>query len=144
MLFRSNFNTLNELISDDSVYANVFNEYVRSIIFKENQYVSNQIHFGEYYELYEKLYRKHGNRSFSIFLKSFGVLELMKTDKGIENIERIIRKLHNQRTARRHLKELNELVNLYSECFGEITPEFIRRNQELRSKIIIPTLKIAA
>ena len=86
-------NLMGELISDDEVYSDVFNDYVRGIVFKENQYKTQQIDYGEHYEIYEKLYRKHKNRAFDIFLT--------------------------------------------------ITPEFIRRNNELRSKILIPQTKAA-
>ena len=136
-------NLMGELISDDEVYSDVFNDYVRGIVFKENQYKTQQIDYGEHYEIYEKLYRKHKNRAFDIFLKSFGVLELVKHEKGIENIERIIRKLHTPRTARRRLAEINDLVRIYNESIVTITPEFIRRNNELRSKILIPQTKAA-
>lgn len=136
-------NLMGELISDDEVYSDVFNDYVRGIIFKENQYKTQQIDFGEYYEVYEKLYREFGNRAFDIFLKSFGILELIKNEKGIENIEKIIRKLHTPRTARRRLSEMNDLVRIYKESLATITPEFIRRNNELRSKILIPQRKAA-
>jgi len=132
-------NLMGELISDSEVYSDVFNDYVRDVIFKEKQYKTQQIDFGEYYEVYEKLYREYGNRAFDIFLKSFGVLELVKQEKGIENIETIIRKLHTQRTARRRLAEINDLVRIYKESLEIITPEFVRRNQELRDKILIWT-----
>ena len=71
------------------------------------------------------------------------MLELVKHEKGIENIERIIRKLHTPRTARRRLAEINDLVRIYNESIVTITPEFIRRNNELRSKILIPQTKAA-
>jgi hypothetical protein len=136
-------NLMGDLISDDEVYSNIFNDYVRDVIFKEKQYKTQQIDFGEYYSLYEELYQEYGNRAFDIFLKSFGVLELVKQEKGIENIEKIIRKLHTPRTARRRLAEINDLVRIYNESVVTITPEFIRRNNELRYKILIPQTKAA-
>lgn len=137
------YNLMGEIIGDDEIYADVFNQYVRDIIFKEKQFKQQQIEYGEHYEIYEKLYLKYGNRAFDIFLKSFGVLELVKQDKGIENIEKIIRKLHTERTARRRLAELNDLVRIYKDSLACITPEFIKRNEELRNKMIIPKLKVA-
>jgi thymidylate synthase len=136
-------NLMGELIGDDEIYSDVFNEYVRDVIFKEKQYKTQQIDFGEYYQVYEDLYRVYKNRAFDIFLKSFGILELVKQEKGIENIEKIIRKLHSERTARRRIAEINDLVRIYKDSFETITPEFVRRNNELREKIFIPQTKAA-
>jgi thymidylate synthase len=134
---------MGELIGDDEIYSDVFNEYVRDVIFKEKQYKTQQIDFGEYYQVYEDLYRVYKNRAFDIFLKSFGILELVKQEKGIENIEKIIRKCHSGRTARRRIAEINDLVRIYKDSFETITPEFVRRNNELREKIFIPQTKAA-
>jgi thymidylate synthase len=136
-------NLMGELIGDDEIYSDVFNEYVRDVIFKEKQYKTQQIDFGEYYQVYEDLYRVYKNRAFDIFLKSFGILELVKQEKGIENIEKIIRKWHSGRTARRRIAEINDLVRIYKDSFETITPEFVRRNNELREKIFIPQTKAA-
>lgn len=136
-------NLMGELISDDEIYANVFNQYVRDVIFKEKQYKTQQIDYGEHYEIYEKLYREYGNRTYDIFLKSFGILKLVENEKGIENFEKIIRNLHTPRTARRRLAELNDLVRIYNQSLKIITPEFIKRNDELRNKILIQQTKAA-
>lgn len=131
-------NLMGELISDSEVYSDVYNDYVRDVILKVKQHKTQQIEFGEHNEVYNKLYKIYGTRAFEIYIKSLGVLELVKQDNGIENIEKIIRKLHTPRTARRMLAELNDLVRIYKDSLEKLAPNFVRRNDELRNKIFIP------
>lgn len=135
--------SLGEIIGDDEIYANVFNDYVRNVIFREKQLTQQKIDYGEFFEIYDSLYDEFGNRAFDIFMKSFGILELVRHEKGIENIQKIIKEKHTERTARRRIEEMNRLVNIYKKNLSKVTPEFVRRNEELRTKIIIPERKAA-
>jgi uncharacterized FlgJ-related protein len=70
-------------------------------------------------------------------LKSLGIQQLTEQPNGIQNFIEIIKEMHNERTARRHIAELNQLANLYKINFPEKTKSFIELNQEIKEKIII-------
>ena len=134
---------LGEVIAE-SIFSDVFNQYVRDIVFKENQYKEQRIEFAEQDELYKKMIEQFGNKGFGIFLKSFGVLNLLQSEKAIDDLGVILKRNHNKRTANRHIQELNKLVNIYKESFYHLTPEFIRRSEELHNKLLIyPKLRVA-
>lgn len=132
-----NSNSLGNIISDEELYVDVFNGYVKDKIFRENQLTNVQIDFGELYQLYEKLYFQYGNKAFQYALKSLGIHSLAEQPNGVENFIAVLKKYHNERTARRHIVELNNLLNLYKISFPQKTKTFIEQNQEVKEKLII-------
>lgn len=131
---------LGNLISDDMEYVTTFNEYVRSRIFKSNQIIQSQIDFGEIYKMYEELFKTYGNRAWDILIKSLGIIKLAEL-KGIDTIIDVVSQFHNDRYVRRKKAELNRLLNVFYPEHSEKTPEFLKRYNEIKDKMII---KIAA
>jgi hypothetical protein len=139
-------NMLSNLIEHESLYINKFNSYIRNNIFRDSKDNQLKLDFGEIYSIYENAHKEYGNKAYSVVLKSLGLLTLVNHKDGIENLKKVIEVFHNERTARRHITEINQLISIFKSDVDKINSKshyFIKANQEIREKLIINQLKAA-
>lgn len=129
-------NKLGNIISVEEPYIEKYNSYVSNTIFRDNQCKKIELDFGEIYSIYEKLYPLYGNQTFSKALKALGVLQIVEHLNGMDNLIKVIKHFHNERTARRHIAELNSLVNFWTTTLKK-DKSFIILNNEVKEKLII-------
>jgi thymidylate synthase len=137
---------LSNLIEHESLYINKFNSYIRNNIFRDSKDNQLKLDFGEIYSIYENAHKEYGNKAYSVVLKSLGLLTLVNHKDGIENLKKVIEVFHNERTARRHITEINQLISIFKSDVDKINSKshyFIKANQEIREKLIINQLKAA-
>lgn len=117
-------------------YKGVYNYYIESKLFRNT---SKQLKF-EFKELESMFYdfkEIYGNKGLDNFLKTIGIQELHKTPNTINFLIELIKQNFPERTARRKLKEVNDMLDRLRiiESKNDIKG-FILLNQEFRSKIM--------
>ena len=136
-------NSLGNIISLDEPYVEKYNDYIRNTIFRENQYHQLSMDFGEVQNMYNVIYKEFGNKAFSVFMKSLGIIHLLEQPNGINNLTIVLKEFHIERTARRYITELNALANIYKKTAIQ-DKSFITLNNEIKEKLIIkPNFLIA-
>jgi hypothetical protein len=69
-------------------------------------------------------------------MKSMGILKLIEQPNGMDNMIKVIKEFHKERTARRHIAELNVLANIWKTSLKQDN-SFITLNNEVKEKLII-------
>jgi len=67
-----------------------------------------------------------------------GILKLIEQPNGVDNMIKVIKEFHKERTARRHIAELNLLANIWKTSLKQDN-SFITLNNEIKEKLIIKT-----
>ena len=129
-------NKLGNIISVEEPYIEKYNNYVNDNIFRQKQCVKLELDFGDIYNIYQKLYPTYKNKSFAMAMKSMGILKLIEQPNGMDNMIKVIKEFHKERTARRHIAELNLLANIWKTSLKQDN-SFITLNNEVKEKLII-------
>jgi hypothetical protein len=129
-------NSLGNIISMEEPYVEKYNDYIKNTIFRENQYNQLSMDFGEVHNMYDTIYKEFGNKAFNVFMKSLGIIHLLEQPNGLNNLILVLKEFHIERTARRHIAELNALANIYRRTIVQ-DKSFITLNNEIKEKLII-------
>lgn len=122
----------------DREFKEEYNLYVTDKILRTKFGQQLRFDFEELEQSFISCIEKFGrNRAIDNFLRIIGVEALTQTKNGLIYFQEIIRSKYNERTVRRQMSKMNDLLSVLKPIQEKREENFIELNDEIRTKLLV-------